>query len=186
MYLIVLIIDHYIIDHYNELCQMNVKEVRRSSLPVVDWSHLVSCALQSCRWLLSVHHRHAPDLWREEGYLIYRFTTTCSSCTRCVWSTTIHFISIVQWIFNDQDHSHHTHTAYMGYIPMATAVVRWLVSLFDSVDWVSGDPPWPHRWAIATDMQPSAHHRGENTKHISHSVKVQGYSDTSMGLAMNT
>jgi len=34
-----------------------------------------------------------------------------------------------------------THTAYMGYIPMATAVVRWLVSLFDSVDWVSGEPP---------------------------------------------
>jgi len=90
---------------------MNVKEVRRSSLPVVDWSHLVSCALQSCHWLLSVHHRHAPDLWREEGYLIYRFTTTCSSCTSCVWST-IHFIGIVQWIFNDQDHSHHTHSIY--------------------------------------------------------------------------
>lgn len=86
---------------------------RREVLPAVDWSHLVSCALQSCRWPLSVHHRHAPDLWREEGNLIYRFTTTCSSSTCCVWSIIIHFIGIVQWFFNDKkDQSHHTHIIY--------------------------------------------------------------------------
>lgn len=56
---------------------------------------------------------------------------------------------------------------------MATAVVRWLVSLFDSLDWVLGDPLWPHRWAIAADMPPSAHHRGEN-KHIQYSTLSRG------------